>query len=257
MTAALFNSIDIALSAFQRRIAASSSGIPITTTGACPRNGETHNFVQRYTFDVDDLMSRTGNEVVVHHGHVPENTARRLHSLYNAQPILYADRTLGRLNLTRQLTKEILEGKITDWSTVGYRRGPIKVLCHTGSVQKQVFNVVATRVFAARNIRSDLAGENEYEELAATAAQQEGCLVFGLRPEYAPAQLEPVSIDGCWPGTALQPNDYPSLPVWISVPENCAIADLVQYLDIVAGRMEADVRALRRLGESIAALNAA
>lgn len=257
MTTKLFGSVDIALSAFQRRVAASSSGIPITTTGACPRTGDTHNFVQSYTFDIDDLVSRIGNEVVVHHGHVPEKIARRLHLLYNAQPILYADRRLGRLNLTRKLTQEIIEGSITDWSTLGYGGGPINVLCHTGNVQRQVFNVVATGVFAAQNIRYDLAGANEYEKLAAMALHQGGCIVFGLRPEYAPAELEPISLDGYWPGTASQPNDYPSLPVWLSVPENCEIADLIQYLDVVSGRMEADVRALRRLAEPIAALNAA
>src|SRR2546421_1709149 len=230
MTAELLDPVHIVIRAFRDRIAAGSKGFVLSKTASCPRDSATGDFVEGYTFELNDLLSRFDRQVIVHHGALPKHLVKRFHLLYNASPIVYAHRALGAINLSSAQVRDILDERITDWRTVHCIGGPIRLFCHMGEVHKSVFDTIAVHLFGARLLRSNIAGLESYEELAARASNCDRCLVFGLRPEYAPSDLLPISIDRKWPGAPVQPNTYPSLPVWISVPDKYSTTDLIRYL---------------------------
>ncbi len=242
--------------AFRERIEANSSGFLLAPTPVCPKTQvcpttrAEQGFVQSYTFSVQDLLSKMDDSVVVHHGALPREMAAELHFLYDASPIIYAHRTLGKVSLSLQQIKQVIEGRIADWETLGYRSGPIQFFCHSGVVQKSVFEIVSTHIFGVQQINNNLTSCGTYEGLATQAGKQAGSIVFGLRPEFAPSELRPVSIADCWPGTPMNGKEYPSLPVWISLPRNVSAGGLKEYLDLVTRRMESDVLALQKPGES-------
>ncbi len=249
MTRRFFDTTDAAISAFRRRIEAGAAGFLLSNTPVCPKTDSRENFVAHYTFTVDDLLSGIGTQVIVHHGVLPEQITQRVHLLYYASPIIYAHRALGQVSLTLSQIREMIEGRITDWGVLHNDKASIRLFRHTGNVQGQVFNAVATELFGARQIRGDFSGSGTYEGLAAQASTHHSSLVFGLRPKYAPSELRPVSIDGKWPGTPANIHEYPFLPVWLSVPHGRSEVDLARYLNLVASRMERDVLGLRTQSE--------
>jgi len=243
--------------AFRERIEASSCGFLLANTPVCPRTGDPEGFVERYTFNVDDLLSHADSQVIVHHGAIPKAIAPCLHLLYHASPIIYAHRALGRVTLSLQQIRQIIEGCISDWGVLHHGNSPIRLSCHTGVVQKAVFDAVSTQIFGARQVRDDLTGCDSYEKLATRGREQAGSLVFGLRPEFASSELCPISIADGWPGLPAHDDEYPSMQVWLSVPRDRPVADLARYLELVAGRMEMDILSLRKLSERCVASNVA
>jgi hypothetical protein len=168
--------------------------------------------------------------------------------LASTSPIIYAHRALGPIDLSVDQISDIIEGRINDWALLGRCDKPIKPLCHTGVVQNAVFRTIAEQSFGARRIRADMDGFDAYEDLAKAGGELAGSLVFGLRPEYAMnVMLRPISISGNWPGLPLNSDEYPSLQVWLSLPDHCSVQALARYLDLVAGRLDRDVVALKML----------
>jgi hypothetical protein len=243
------NTIDDTILSFRTRIEIGLSGFLPPNTPVCPRTGVPHGFVQRYTFEVEDLLSHIDDHVIVHHGAAPADVAQRLSLLYNACPIIYAHRALGRIDLNVQQVKHIIEGSITDWEMLGFDRQPIRRLCRGGVVQKAVFNKVAAELFGVQKLASSFTSCGGYEELAANARRIDGAIIFGLRPEFASDDLTPISINGVWPGLPATIGEYPSLPVWLSVPGNRSTSEVIRYLDLVATRIERDALALRKLAD--------
>jgi hypothetical protein len=232
---------------FHQRIA--QSGFLLAPTPGCPRTGApAEGFVQSYTFDIDDLVAKMESHVAVHHGAVPDRIASRLHFLYRSSPIIYAHRALGEVDLNIGQIRDIIEGRVSEWGALGYGHKSIVPLFHDGVVNDAVFRTIAAQSFGARRVRADLNGYGSYEHLAKKGGELAGSIVFGLRPEFAPAtMLRPISLAGKWPGSAMGPDQYPSLPVWLSLPDDCSVGALARYLNLVAARMAKDALALQKI----------
>lgn len=238
---------------FNQRV--SSSGYLLPPSAGCPPEVTREAFVQSYAFDIEDLVSRMDNQVIVYHGELPHSVSSRLYFLYRSSPIIYAHRALGPIDLSVEQIRDIIEGRVSEWGVLGQGDKPIIPLCHAGEVHNAVFRAIAEQNFGVRQIRKDLGGFNSYEGLAKAASEKPGSLVFGLRPEFArDAELRPISISGKWPGLPVSPNEYPSLRVWLSLPDNCSVQALIHYLNLVAGRLEKDVLALRKLTRPVPGL---
>ncbi len=209
-------------------------------TPSCPNNSKTDDFVKHYSFGIDRRVPDADEQVVVHHGRLPHDKAKRFMLLYEAVPTVFAHASVERLIVTPDQVGQILDGRINDWSQLGRGQRPIRLFCHGGSVQMSVLETVAVELFGASGLDCDVTGCRDYHDLAARACADTSSIVFGLRPAFATRELSLVAIDG--------PNR--SLPVWLSVSRTCNVFELEAWLNNVKQRVEADASALARLATS-------
>ncbi len=249
---------DLAILEFRKKLEMQWYGFPLSSTPTCPNNDpKTERFIGRYTFNASELLVNVDRQVIVHHGTVPELVKCMGYKLYLARPIIYAHRSLGRIDLSLSQLRAIVEGRVCNWRDLGYLNRPLRPFRHDGKVQTNVFNALALQTHGAVEIRKDFQGVRTYEELAAQGGTDVGSLVFGLRPEFASDSLAPVCINGVAPGEREYNSQCPSLEVWVFVPENCRadVSGLRAYLQLVLQRIQRDVKSLQRSQDVLTEVN--